>query len=111
MKLRIGHRTYTVSPMEDAKAQRMKVAGLCSILNGTIEVSPTGSTCEQADTFLHEVLHAIYANAGLTDEDDEEKIVTMLASGLCQVIRDNPALIPTIAAGLDGAPIFPPKGA
>lgn len=45
-----------------------------------------------ANTLLHEVFHACYAVAGLTEADDEERIVTCMANMYLQVTIDNPEL-------------------
>lgn len=44
-----------------------------------------------AQTLLHEVLHGVIYTTGLNLED-EEITVNVLAKGLYQVIKDNPAL-------------------
>ena len=43
-----------------------------------------------ADTVLHELLHAIFQTFALKDDDDEERIVSALATGIIGVLRDNP---------------------
>lgn len=45
-----------------------------------------------ANTFLHEVLHAIHWIAGLLNDDSssEEKYTNLGANGLCLFIQDNP---------------------
>ena len=47
-----------------------------------------------ADTVLHELLHAIFKTFALKDEDDEERIVSAMATGLICVFRDNPNFAP-----------------
>ena len=43
------------------------------------------------NTVVHETLHAVWHSANLPDEGvDEEDVVTCLANGLQQVLRDNP---------------------
>lgn len=44
---------------------------------------------KKKETLLHEVIHAVYMNAGLQPGDDEEKIVTALSSGVYQFLKDN----------------------
>ena len=44
---------------------------------------------KKLETLLHEVIHAVYMNAGLQPGDDEEKIVTALSSGIYQFLKDN----------------------
>lgn len=53
---------------------------------------------ELADTAVHELLHAVWRYYGLTDnvsipDDVEEQVVSVLAHGLVQVMRDNPEFI------------------
>lgn len=45
------------------------------------------------DTLIHEILHGIHRCCGLDDSSTEEAVVTGLATGLTQVLRDNPGLI------------------
>ena len=44
---------------------------------------------KKMETLLHEVIHAVYMNAGLQPGDDEEKVVTALSSGIYQFLKDN----------------------
>lgn len=48
-----------------------------------------------AETFVHEVLHGLCADAGIRavmswDREDEERVVTVLAPRLASFLRDNP---------------------
>ena len=45
------------------------------------------------DTGVHEVLHTLYDLYHLEKGDEEERVVACLASGLVQVLRDNPAFL------------------
>lgn len=51
---------------------------------------------EIADTFIHELLHGLFhafdLSHGDEDKDNEEHIVTVLATGLTTVMKDNPQL-------------------
>ena len=51
---------------------------------------------------LHEVLHAIYANQGLEDPEDdvEEQVINGFEQGLIALFRDNPKLLTWIKRGL-----------
>lgn len=42
-----------------------------------------------ADTLIHEITHAIWWSAGLSDKDKEERTVAILSTGWAQVYRDN----------------------
>jgi hypothetical protein len=53
------------------------------------------SHVEEANTLLHECLHAIWKTQGIKewiDKEDEEPIVNAIANGLTQMFRDNPQL-------------------
>lgn len=48
--------------------------------------------------FTHELLHAIWHAQGLNEDGEhEERVVTLVATGLTQVYRDNPWLLEWIA--------------
>lgn len=46
-----------------------------------------------ADTLLHEVLHGVWFVHGIVARDGEERIIGQMATGLTQVLRDNPDLV------------------
>jgi hypothetical protein len=52
------------------------------------------------DTALHEIIHAIFNAYDISKKDDEERIVTRLATVMTQVLRDNPRLVKWIAGAL-----------
>lgn len=44
------------------------------------------------DTFIHEILHAVWWANNIQNKDEEERTVMIMATGLTQVFRDNPRL-------------------
>jgi|TARA_R110000772_G_scaffold218902_1_gene329491 hypothetical protein len=53
------------------------------------------------DTVIHEVLHAIWKLGQLKDKkEDEERAVSVMATYLTQVLRDNPEFMPWIKKNL-----------
>ena len=48
---------------------------------------------QEAETLLHELLHAIWAVFGCKPKDSEERIVSQMSIGMATVISDNPDLI------------------
>src|SRR5690242_2885070 len=48
---------------------------------------------QEAETFLHELLHAVFSVAGIHDKDSHERTVALLSTSLAGVFRDNPELI------------------
>jgi hypothetical protein len=60
----------------------------------TIALRETYSLKQQeAETLLHEILHAIYEIMGVKAKDTEERVVAQMSIGLAGVIRDNPELM------------------
>lgn len=48
---------------------------------------------EEANTFLHELFHAVYHCYNLDKKSDEEKVVSGFANGMMEVMSRNPELI------------------
>jgi hypothetical protein len=48
------------------------------------------------DTYLHEILHAIWRFSNLGDSTDEESAVACIATGLIGMMRDNPEFLDPI---------------
>ena len=53
------------------------------------------------DSVLHEINHAIYGIYALSRGDNEERIVSVMATGWTQVLRDNPDLVKWIVQALE----------
>lgn len=64
--------------------------GECDHLNKTIRVCRDHGVRKSAETFLHEMFHAIFAEWTIEEGDKEERIVTTLGSAMCCAMRDNP---------------------
>lgn len=56
-----------------------------------------GSPQVEADTLLHEIMHAVADAMSLTDGATEEEFVSRMATGVLTVWRDNPILIKWIS--------------
>ena len=73
---------------------RDKCLGLFSEAQMTISMRDEYRNGQQeAETLLHEVIHAIRAVTGIYPKDSEERIVSQMSIGMASVIRDNPDLI------------------
>lgn len=108
MNLKIGHRTYLVRRQEPK--DRMGTAyGFCDKTKGVLGIDGETVAEEQSNTLIHETLHAIWATQELKNDEVEELVVTHLANGLTQVIRDNPVWVEVVKAGLEGVPIVPSR--
>lgn len=51
------------------------------------------SSLKAADTLLHEVGHALYYAYGISDDDAEERVVNIMATGWVLIFKDNPWLL------------------
>ena len=67
--------------------------GLHDQNNKTIELSTSCVHKNMVETFLHEILHAIYTEYEISSQDDEEKTVSLMSKGLLNTLVDNPDLI------------------
>ena len=56
--------------------------------NQKIRFGTTTTPRRMAECGLHELLHAIWFEYGISDEDKEERTVNVLATGLAQVLQD-----------------------
>ena len=64
-----------------------------------ITLAPWVGPGQARDTLLHEVLHAIWSQTALDqDEDEQERIVRSFTPWLLQVLRDNPELVEFLLA-------------
>jgi hypothetical protein len=68
--------------------------GECLPDTKTLRVAPDQGPLDEADTAIHEVLHACLAHDGFRrhrySQQTEEFFVNSLATGLARALRDNP---------------------
>lgn len=91
-KIKVGGFWYKITKSVQVADNSQTFA---STLNGKqeINVSPEYPQQKQEQTFLHEILHAIWFVYGLKEagfkHEQEEHIVDALSNGLYQVLKDN----------------------
>ena len=66
--------------------------GTCSVNKLEIRIGKHENATREADTILHECLHAIWDLFGLEEKADEETAIHAFAVGIRMLIRDNPEL-------------------
>lgn len=95
MKLKIGYKVYSFLLVK--RIDKKKSLGSCYLpsnhrhAKGHIRVVKGLSPVEQANTTLHEIMHAIAYDKGLELPNKlEERIVCAFANGLIGFARDNP---------------------
>lgn len=91
--LRIMGREYSVD-YDDILDQEMNFLGCCTNSEAEILIKDGQIPVEEADTLIHETLHALFY---LLDFElsmkKEEAIVRPLATGILQVFLDNPGFL------------------
>lgn len=63
---------------------------------GVIRICANQPPREQANALVHELLHAVYAQASLGRNSSEEQVVNAFANGVCELLARNPALSPLL---------------
>jgi hypothetical protein len=98
-KVRIGGHTYKVADW--ARGDADSAHADAEILPGLslIKIKVGQTPYNEGNSVLHEVLHAIWDDLVLPPEG-EEKLVTALSNGLCQVVVNNPTLFVWLAERL-----------
>ncbi len=90
-KVNIGGQTFKVVFQETvtSSVDGQKIQGEMSSQEGRIRVRKSRPFLE-VDTLLHEIIHALEYKSGL---EFNEHWVNRIATGLTQVIKDNPTVI------------------
>lgn len=96
-KVQIGALTFTIEEVEHLYSERE--GGLMQPLLGRIQFSDQkislledqGAESKQV-ALMHEILHEIWRQAALDNEQDEEQIISALAFGVVAVLKANPRL-------------------
>lgn len=104
--IRIGPIPYSVSEVSDLhrlddEGRKQWLHGHIDHADAVIQVCRDQSPEVKAATLLHESIHGILNQAGMSVHD--EAIVISLGYGLLALIRDNPALIDYIKDPCDGS--------
>ena len=91
--VRIGPFDFRIIHWTHHQASSVSRYGECSSIEQAIRLqTDMPSRYKGVDTFLHEVCHAIYWAYGILDDDKEERIVSVLATAMSALYRDNPWL-------------------
>ena len=65
--------------------------GWCDYDEQTISLFEEQTNESMADTFLHEILHAVFYAMGIDESSDEENTIRRVSTGLCCVWSANPS--------------------
>ena len=92
-KIKIACFDIKIIDWNPLSASSCRKYGEFSSVESVIRVDFSGSKINSIDTLLHEINHAICWAYGMQDDDKEERIAGMFATGWTQVYRDNPGLL------------------
>lgn len=99
--LLIGPFRYRLQPWPDEDAEATNALGYCDRMRNVIKVRVSLNDQTRAEVLLHEALHAMFYNSGLTHSDvlteREEMIVSQFGLGLIALMRANPDFMPFLA--------------
>ena len=96
-RIRIGYRTLRVRFVNPSSAaldgrNGSQCLGSQKTQPGEMWVATGQDLEEEANTVLHEVIHAVLKNAAHDGFEGEERIVGAITAGLCQSMQDDPQL-------------------
>lgn len=92
-KVLVGYQTYEI--VNDTEhCRNFGALGVTHKDKALIVMDNSQSKESYADTLIHELLHAIcHSYIPTLAPEEEESLITSLAHGLTQVIRDNPDVL------------------
>ena len=105
MKLKIAARTFSVVPMSQAEYESGENIGYTQANSGIIAIYPGVPADHQAETLIHEAIHAAWYAYGLPPKATEEQVAQHIGAALAQIIRDNPTFIGKIVGAHQGDPV------
>ena len=96
-RIRIGYRTLRVRFVNPSSAaldgrNGSQCLGAQKTQPGEMFLATGQDPEEEANTMLHEVIHAVLKNAAHGGFEGEERVVTAITAGLCQSMQDDPQL-------------------
>ena len=92
-KLKIGFLTYEVSDFAPGEAAVRELYGTQNAVEQKIKLDSSLSKERKKETFLHEILHAVWGQwIAVEGAVEEETAVRAIAIGLTTVFKDNPEL-------------------
>lgn len=98
--VRVAAFDFTIETWHPMGAAANRRYGEFSSMEGVIRVDPQAGRVKTLHTLIHEILHACYWAYTIDEKDDEERTVSLMATALVQVLRDNPDLLRFVTESL-----------
>lgn len=91
-KVQVFNLEYSIRWVDNAIQIGSEAHGWCDFENQLIVINGDNSPQIVAETWLHEVLHALLLALDIVDTSnaDHEQIVSRTATGLCTIWKQNP---------------------
>ena len=87
-KVKVGGVTYKIKNKENPHSNGNVCYGTCDHQNLVIEMNSNNNKQRYNQTLIHEIMHAVFYEAGLSMENEED-IVNRLSLVWYQVLTDN----------------------
>lgn len=90
--IKIGHLDYAIAWVDDKWVLENDRTGEVSFIKQEIRVAETLCNAKKADTFQHEIIHALFHHYERNIETpiERERAAEIIAAGLVMIWRDNP---------------------
>ena len=92
-KIKVACFDIKVENWNPVSASSNRKYGEFSSMEMVIRVDTSVDRIKVVDTLMHEICHAVFWVYGIHDEDDEERTVGTISTGLIQVYKDNPDVL------------------
>jgi hypothetical protein len=110
--IKIGYQTYKIEVWSSTQASSNEAYGEFFQKDKAIGIDGREEGASAANTILHEILHGVVYQWGLTEEfsdEKEERIVNSIVNGFTQVLVDNTWLMPWLEEQIKNDPHVAPK--
>ena len=110
--IKIGYQTYKIEVWSSTQASSNEAYGEFFQKDKAIGVDGREEGASAANTILHEIMHGVVYQWGLTEEFSDEKearIVNSMVNWFTQVLVDNPWLMPWLKEQIENDPHVDPK--
>jgi Zn-dependent peptidase ImmA (M78 family) len=88
-KVKVGGVTYKIKDIENPHSNGSVCYGTCDHQNLIIEMNSNNNKQRYNQTLIHEIMHAVVDEAGLSFGNEEEDVVNRLSLVWYQVLIDN----------------------
>lgn len=92
-RVRVGCYIFKVEVGQEWEHNSRSEFGHVNLCSQIIRVHPALSKQKLANTFMHEIIHAIHMVYDLGDNSTEEAFTSRTANGICAFWQDNPQAV------------------